>query len=318
MRLDFDVDGPANSVAELNTRSLPAGANNAYGNAFVMEPTVLTTELQARRDLGHGGDRMWRVFNPAVIGERGYTAGYTLMPGESTQPYLAPTSPARRRAGFADHALWVTRYRPGETDAAGRYPNQARGGDGLPRFAAADASVVNTDVVVWYTFGITHIPRVEDWPVMPVHRAGFTLVPDGFFSRNPALDVPLPAHLAQARVTLEGTWTAVSAERNGAPDPGVTGHQLTVAGNTFVIKRGGQTLYAGTVTTDPSRTPAHIDFHHTEGQAKGTTWRGVYALQGDTLTIADNAADTRKPRPTALAAPADSGHVVVVFTRGAR
>jgi len=120
------------------------------------------------------------------------------------------------------------------------------------------------------------------------------------------------------RATIDGTWTAASAQRNGQPDPAVTGHQLTVAGNTFVIKRGGQTLYAGTVTTDPSRTPAHIDFHHTEGAAKGTTWRGVYALQGDTLTIADNAADTTRPRPTALAAPADSGHVVVVFTRGAR
>ena len=93
---------------------------------------------------------------------------------------------------FADYALWVTRYRPGELDAAGRYPNQASGGDGLPRFVAGDQSIVDTDVVVWHTFGITHIPRVEDWPVMPVHRAGFTLVPDAFFARNPALDVPLP------------------------------------------------------------------------------------------------------------------------------
>ena len=193
MRLDFDVDGPANSVAELNTRGLPEGPQNPYGNAFVMEPTVLATELQARRDLAHGTDRMWRVFNPAVIGERGYAAGYTIMPGESVHPLLAATAPARRRAVFADHALWVTRYRPGELDAAGRYPNQGRGGDGLPRFAARDESIVNTDIVVWYTFGITHIPRVEDWPVMPVHRAGFTVVPDGFFSRNPALDVPPPA-----------------------------------------------------------------------------------------------------------------------------
>jgi uncharacterized protein (TIGR03067 family) len=123
---------------------------------------------------------------------------------------------------------------------------------------------------------------------------------------------------AQAGATVEGTWTAVSAQRNGKPDPDLKGHRLTFAGNTFVIQRGGQTLYAGTFTTDPSRAPAQIDFRHTDGQAKGTTWRGVYALQGDTLTIADNAPDTAKPRPTALAAPADSGYVVVVFTRGAR
>jgi primary-amine oxidase len=87
----------------------------------------------------------------------------------------------------------VTRYRAGELDAAGRYPNQGRGGDGLPRFAARDEPIVDTDVVLWYTFGITHIPRVEDWPVMPVHRAAFTLVPDAFFARNPALAVPPPS-----------------------------------------------------------------------------------------------------------------------------
>ncbi|MGH2822160.1 MAG: hypothetical protein ACRDLY_03885, partial [Thermoleophilaceae bacterium] len=41
-----------------------------------------------------------------------------------------------------------------------------------------------------YTFGVTHNPRPEEWPVMPSHRAGFLLQPDGFFARNPALDVP--------------------------------------------------------------------------------------------------------------------------------
>ena len=44
--------------------------------------------------------------------------------------------------------------------------------------------------MVWHTFGVTHVPRPEDWPVMPVEYAGFHLVPVGFFDRNPALDVP--------------------------------------------------------------------------------------------------------------------------------
>jgi primary-amine oxidase len=52
--------------------------------------------------------------------------------------------------------------------------------------------VDNTDVVVWYTFGVTHIPRPEEWPVMPVHRTAFKLLPVSFFSRSPALDVPRP------------------------------------------------------------------------------------------------------------------------------
>jgi primary-amine oxidase len=70
------------------------------------------------------------------------------------------------------------------------YPNQSKGGDGLPQFAANNESIENADVVVWYTLGVTHIPRPEEWPVMPVTHAGFKLIPGGFFSRNPALDVP--------------------------------------------------------------------------------------------------------------------------------
>src|SRR5882757_6927447 len=64
------------------------------------------------------------------------------------------------------------------------------GGDGLPRWTAADRNVDGEDIVVWHTFGPTHFPRPEDWPVMPVDYAGFTLKPVGFFDRNPTLDVP--------------------------------------------------------------------------------------------------------------------------------
>jgi len=44
--------------------------------------------------------------------------------------------------------------------------------------------------VVWHTFGMTHYPRIEDWPVMPVDSTGFVLKPHGFFGRNPGLNVP--------------------------------------------------------------------------------------------------------------------------------
>jgi hypothetical protein len=101
-----------------------------------------------------------------------------------------PDSPIGRRAGFAQHNLWVTPYEPDERRAAGEYPNQHAGGDGLPRWTAQDRAIAGTDVVVWYTFGVTHFVRPEDWPVMPVEYTGFTLMPFGFFDRNPALDVP--------------------------------------------------------------------------------------------------------------------------------
>ncbi|CAF3710070.1 unnamed protein product, partial [Rotaria sordida] len=43
-----------------------------------------------------------------------------------------------------------------------------------------------------YTFGINHIVRSEDWPVMPVEVVGFRLQPSGFFAGSPAIDVPPP------------------------------------------------------------------------------------------------------------------------------
>ena len=49
-------------------------------------------------------------------------------------------------------------------DAAGEFQNLGRDGDGLPTWTAANRAIADTDVVLWYTLGITHIPRPEDWP----------------------------------------------------------------------------------------------------------------------------------------------------------
>jgi primary-amine oxidase len=87
----------------------------------------------------------------------------------------------------------VTRYDPAQRYPAGDFVNQHPGGAGLPAYVAGDRDIDGADVVLWHTFGPTHFPRPEDWPVMPVARCGFTLKPTGFFDRNPALDVPPPA-----------------------------------------------------------------------------------------------------------------------------
>jgi primary-amine oxidase len=99
-----------------------------------------------------------------------------------------------RRATFARNQLWVTQFAPDELYAAGDYPAQSTGGDGLPAFTAQNRALEGEDVVLWYTVGVNHIVRPEDFPVSPVHSAGFALRPWGFFDTNPALDVPPPAH----------------------------------------------------------------------------------------------------------------------------
>lgn len=190
-RLDVDIDSPGgNRVVEMNTESVPPGPLNPQKNAFVMRETSLPTEKQAQRNLNLAANRCWEVLNPSRENALGEPVGYIFMPGENAIPYADPQSSVRRRAGFLNAQFWVTPYRREERYAAGDYINQNPGGEGLAKWTLADRSVEDTDVVVWYTLGVTHIPRPEDWPVMPVHRAGFQLMPAGFFSRNPALDVP--------------------------------------------------------------------------------------------------------------------------------
>jgi primary-amine oxidase len=190
VRLDFDVDGDANAVREINVRFAPAGPDNPAANAFTMEETALATEREAQRDLDVASARRWLVVNPAARNALGQPVGYMVVPGENAVPYLRPESPIRQRAGFVDHHFWATAYEPAERYAAGDYPNQGQPGRGLPAWTKANRSLEKQDVVVWYTFGITHVPRPEEWPVMSAATAGFKLIPVGFFSRNPALDVP--------------------------------------------------------------------------------------------------------------------------------
>src|SRR6266496_2084426 len=189
-RLDFDVDGQNNSVHEMNTRALPAGPANPYQNGMLMEETPLRNELEAQRQMNLQAARTWIVLNPSAQNTLGHHTSYILVPGANSLPYIAMSSEVRKRAGFINNHFWATRYNPEEMNAAGAYPNQSRGGDGLPRWVANNESLVNQDIVVWYTLGVTHIPRPEEWPVMPVTHVGFKMIPGGFFSRNPALDVP--------------------------------------------------------------------------------------------------------------------------------
>jgi len=192
-RLDMTVDGPANAVEEVDVSGLPIGPENPYGNAMVQTVTRLTRESQAGRRADGSRGRTWRVVSTERQNRFGHPTAYTLYP-ESAPALLAdPASPLAARAGFAANHLWVTKYDPAQRYSAGDFVNQHPGGAGIPAFIAADQDIDGTDLVVWHTFGPTHFPRLEDWPVMPVARCGFVLKPTGFFDRNPTLDVPPPA-----------------------------------------------------------------------------------------------------------------------------
>ncbi len=194
VRMDMAVDGQKNSVYEVDSYACPADENNPHHNAFYAEKTQLKTESEAQRNIDPYSARYWLITNESETNYLGQKTSYKLIPGENVLPFAHDDASVIKRAGFMTKHLWVTPYDPAEMDAAGDYPNQHPGGAGLPAYTKANRSLDNTDLVVWYTFGHHHVPRPEDWPVMPVMYTGFSLKPVSFFDRNPALDVPPSSH----------------------------------------------------------------------------------------------------------------------------
>ena len=188
VRLDMGVDGNENAVVEVEAERVPTGPDNPHGNAHGARETLLESELAACRDIKPENGRYWKVINRARTNALGWHPGYKLVPGWNVKPMHQPGSPFMRRAGFVAHDLWVTTYDPEQMYASGSYVNQNIDGPGLQQWAEADRSLVDTDVVLWHTVGLMHVPRPEDYPVMPVEYTGFMLKPVGFFEHNPTLD----------------------------------------------------------------------------------------------------------------------------------
>jgi primary-amine oxidase len=189
-RLDMDVDGESNTVYVSESEALPVGPENPHGLALVQRNTPLRTEEEGKQDYEWRTQRSWKVVNDNVKNGLGTSAGYKLVPGACIPAMFDPSSPVLRRAAVIGHTLWVTPYREDERWPCGEFVNQSEDDAGLSEWTRQDRPIENTDVVLWYVFGIHHITRPEDWPVMPVDTVSFWLKPSGFFDRNPALDVP--------------------------------------------------------------------------------------------------------------------------------
>jgi primary-amine oxidase len=186
-RIDMDVDGTENRLVEdriVPRRISQDGPRRSLWQVEtrpVAEEGPITTPLKAAQ---------FRVESTTRKNAQGYPTSYQLMPGHSDVSILAPDDPIQVRAGFSAYTLWSSAYAPGERFAAGAYPNANPEVDGLPKWTSAKRPINDRDLVLWYTVGFRHVPRAEDWPVMPGLWHGFRLRPFNFFDRNPALDVP--------------------------------------------------------------------------------------------------------------------------------
>uniref|UniRef100_A0A0R0LAU1 Amine oxidase n=1 Tax=Glycine max TaxID=3847 RepID=A0A0R0LAU1_SOYBN len=147
-------------VVEVDAKVEEPGKNNVYNNAFYAEEKLLKSELEAMRDCNPLSARHWIVRNTRKV------------PGSNCLPLAGSEAKFLRRSAFLKHNLWVTPYAPDKMHPGGEFSNQN------PRNYSR------------YVFGVTHIPRLEDWLVMPVERISFTLMPHGFFNCSPAVDFP--------------------------------------------------------------------------------------------------------------------------------
>jgi len=189
-RLDVAIDGDENRLFEIDAQRVPMGPENPFGNAFSWTETQLLTELEAQREADTSVARAWEVQSTTRTNHVGRPTAYHLIPEPTALLMADPASSVAARATFATKHLWATQHEQGQNWPAGRYPNAHQGGSGLPEYSAGDRSLDGEDIVLWHTFGLTHFPRPEDWPIMPVDYAGFWFKPNGFLDQNPAMDVP--------------------------------------------------------------------------------------------------------------------------------
>ncbi len=189
-RIDLDIDGQQNSFLYERLKTKRLGKQSPRRSVWVVDTRTAATEQVAKLRINIEKPALWRVINPNVIGPLGYPVSYQLKPKTNAVSLLSPDDFPQQRAGFTSFHLWVTPYKPQERYAAGTYPNQSKGGDGLPGWTSANRPIQNTDIVLWYTLGFHHVVRAEDWPVMPTAWCEFELRPFDFFQRNPALDLP--------------------------------------------------------------------------------------------------------------------------------
>ncbi|KAF2009154.1 hypothetical protein BU24DRAFT_428676 [Aaosphaeria arxii CBS 175.79] len=197
LRIDPSIDGQKNSVVIEESEPMPFGdpnVHNPFGVGYQTKSKYVAHE--GGFDLDFTKNRTFKFVNEDKINPITNTpVGFKLMPFYSQMLLANKDSFHAKRSEYGQHAVWVTKYREDEFFPSGKYTMQSMGGEGIAsaikhRAASGKApSVRNEDVVIWHSFGSTHNPRIEDWPVMPSEKMMVALKPVNFFLGNPGLDI---------------------------------------------------------------------------------------------------------------------------------
>jgi primary-amine oxidase len=153
--LDPNIDGPSNTVFEVDAvrgEGEVGSAENFYGNAFYAKKTMLKTPATAMSDYDGNTSRTWEMSNTNRLNPYSKKPVCYKLVSREVPPLLPKeNSLVWKRAGFARHAVHVTKYSDDQIHPAGRHVPQTSGepSQGIPAWIAAEpeASLENTDVV---------------------------------------------------------------------------------------------------------------------------------------------------------------------------
>ena len=189
LRVDPAIDGCDNRLVYDEVHPMNRSDFNPHGVGYTIEEKIV--KESGGLDIDYEKGQVFKIQNAFVKNPiNGKPVSYKIH-APPFQKLVADTDSFHyKRAEFADHNIYVTKYKDGELYAGGKYTNQSRGGAGVRAWANRRENVQDTDLVIFVQFGLQHATRVEDFPVMPCESIKVSFKPVNFFDKNPALDVP--------------------------------------------------------------------------------------------------------------------------------
>lgn len=189
LRVDPMIDGYSNRLVYDEAFPMPRSDFNPHGTGYYVQETVV--EKSGGYDIAYENNRTFKIQNVNVRNPiNGKPVAYKIQAPPFQKILSDQDSFNYKRAEFSDRNIYIVKHRDGELYAGGTYTNQSRGGTGVRSWAERNENVKDDDFVVYIQAGINHVPRIEDFPVMPCEILKIHMKPVNFFDKNPALDVP--------------------------------------------------------------------------------------------------------------------------------
>ena len=190
IRIDPAIDGHDNTVVTEESLPMPMSRElNPFGNGYEVKlfhnpnilhetnkrPQVRQTQIQNSMffDASPFTNLTVKITNPSKLNPiSGKPVAYKFIPTPSQLMLAHPDSIMAKRAQFAQHHVWVTKYKDRELWAGGEFTNQSQKEvDGVADAVARSENVANDDVVIWNVFGLTVSCSLASKPLSLTPRA---------------------------------------------------------------------------------------------------------------------------------------------------